>query len=387
MIAWVIGLCAADLPQGAVTTLTGSGVTTPANFQDGARHVASFSSGTSGLAAFSNMIAVAGYNDHRIRLVNATNGQVTTLAGSGSGSADGVGTNAAFNRPSDVSTGGSFSDYLFVADSSNHRIRRVRIRTGATITIAGSGNTGSFVDATGTNARFSSPGSLKVVSNTIYVADVMNHRIRAVALPSMVVTTLAGSGTTGDADGTGTSASFERPTGLAVNDGVIYVSDAANNVIRKIVISTKVVTTLAGSGSTTPFSDGTGTAATFFNMKKLEVHNSMLYLASNDRIRQVDISSGAVTTFAGTGTKGYMDDPVNAMFDSPRGVTVSPDGKLLYVMDSANGRIREVSVHSRPAAHFSSGEILAYLSTDHSLPVSCHAGRPRPAAAAPNVRA
>jgi secreted PhoX family phosphatase len=128
-------------------------------------------------------------------------------------------------------------------------------------TLAGSGTSG-YADGNGTSASFSFPSGVAVDgSGNVYVADSGNNRIRKIT-PSGIVTTLAGSGTSGYADGNGTSASFNSPSGVAVDgSGNVYVADWGNNRIRKITPS-GIVTTLAGSGSFGS-TDGPGNSARF----------------------------------------------------------------------------------------------------------------------------
>jgi hypothetical protein len=126
-------------------------------------------------------------------------------------------------------------------------VRSVNLSTGATATLAGStAGTAGSTDATGTAARFSAPAGMVSDGTNLYVADSSNHLIRKIVISSGAVSTLAGSGTAGSGDGTGTAAQFNTPIGLALDttNGLLYVSDQVYTKVRKIVISTGVVTTL-----------------------------------------------------------------------------------------------------------------------------------------------
>ena len=225
--------------------------------------------------------------------------EVTTFAGSGSaGSADGTGTAASFYKPSGVAVDGSGN--VYVAEYYNHLIRKIT-SAGVVTTLAGSGSAGS-ANGTGTAASFYRPYGVAVDGNgNVYVADYYNHLIRKITSAG-VVTTLAGSGSQGSADGTGTAASFYNPSGVAVDgSGNVYVADRSNHLIRKIT-SADVVTTLAGSGSQGS-ANGTGTAASFTLPYGVAVDASgNVYVADsgNNLIRKIatTLASGSTTNDA-----------------------------------------------------------------------------------------
>jgi sugar lactone lactonase YvrE len=290
-------------------------------------------------------IYVADTGSHLIRKVTPA-GIVTTLAGNPGvyGFADGTGTNAKFYTPSGLAFGPDGN--LYVADSSNHCIRKVTL-AGVVTTIAGNQGVNGYADGTGTDALFNGPWALTVdASGDIYVADLYNQRIRKVT-PAGVVTTVAGSGVAGFADGTGTDAQFFYPYDVAVNaSGDIYVAEQASSLIRKISPA-GVVTTFAGS--TYGGANGTGTDATFAYPQGLAVDASgNIYVAdtSNHSIRKIT-PEGVVTRLAGSdvvgGTPAYADGTgTDAKFSYPTGLTVAANGDI-YVADSGNSLIRKVT--------------------------------------------
>jgi sugar lactone lactonase YvrE len=324
---------------GTVTTFAGSGT---AAFADGTGTNASFN-GPYGLAvATDGTVYVADGLNNRIRKITS-GAAVTTWAGSGTaGSGNGTGINASFYTP--VGLALATDGTLYVGDTNTHLIRKI---TSARVvsTFAGSGTWGGgSADGTGTNASFNSPRGVAIATDgTVYVADRGNTRIRKIS-SSGVVSTFAGSGTAGFADGTGTSASFNRPDAIAVaTDGTVYVADTYNNRIRKIS-SSGVVSTFAGSG-TAAFADGTGTNASFNLPFGLAIAtDGTLYVADsyNHRIRKIT-TGGVVGTIAGSGTAGFADGTgTNARFNRPYGIAVATDGTV-YVGDALTHRIRKIT--------------------------------------------
>lgn len=282
---------------------------------------------------------------------------VSTYAGTTStvGYVDGTSAAAQFNYPHDIALDASGT--MYVADTSNNRIRAIS-PAGVVTTFAGSGVAGG-ADGTGTAAEFNSPHSIAINPTTgvLYVteASLVNNtpRVRAIT-PTGVVTTLAGSGVTGLADGTGTAAQFFFPTGIAVNasTGMIYVADSYAHSIRAITPA-GVVTTLVGyddisdvaANPNGSYSDGTGTAAQFSYPQGIDVDASgMIYVAEfgGHRIRKIT-PSGDVTTLAGSGVAGNADGTgTAAQFDRPIGVVVDPSGNV-YIADAFNNRIRKIT--------------------------------------------
>ena len=263
---------------------------------------------------------------------------VTTLAGDSSGFANGTGTSASFRNPWGITTDGT---NLYVADKDNHLIRQIVIATGVVTTVAGTADNGSS-NGTGTAASFYEPLGITTDETNLYVVDSKNSLIRKIVISTGVVTTLAGTGSSGSSNGTGTSASFNQPSGITTDGTNLFLAEHNNNLIRKIVISTGVVTTLAGTGSSGS-ANGTGTSASFNNPYGITTDGTNLYVGdtSNHLIRKIVISTGVVTTVAGTGSSGSANGTgTSASFQYPLGITT--DGTNLYVGDSNNHLIRKI---------------------------------------------
>lgn len=316
-----------------VTTLAGSGV---AGYLNATGTAAQFNGPRIGGVDSSGTVYVADSDNYRIRMVSSS-GVVTNLAGSIQGYQEGSGSGARFNGPHDVAV--DSDGYVYVADRNNHRIRKIS-PSGVVTTLAGSGIQGDQ-NGSGGSARFRYPHGVAVDnSGNVYVADRDNHLIRKIT-PSGVVSTLAGS-TEGYQNGSGTSARFSEPRSVAVDSGGnVYVADYGNNRIRKISPGGDV-TTLAGS--TQGYANGTGEAAQFNMPRGIAVDNSgNVYVADRDNhvIRKIT-PSGVVTTVAGS-TQGYQDGSGStAQFNGPDGVAVDSSGNV-YVADHDNNRIRKIS--------------------------------------------
>jgi sugar lactone lactonase YvrE len=330
-------------PAGVVTTLAGTAG--QIGSADGTGAAASFWYPEAVAVDGAGNVYVADRNNATIRKVTPA-GVVTTLAGSAgqNGSADGTGAAASFSYPSGVAVDGAGN--VYVADSDNNTIRKVTAAEVVT-TLAGSVGLSGSADGTGAAARFSYPTGVAVDgAGNVYVADYYNDTIRKVT-PAGVVTTLAGTaGQYGSADGTGATARFSYPTGVAVDGaGNVYVADSDNNTIRKVTPA-GVVTTLAGSSGQQGSADGTGAAASFYNPRGVAVDGSgNVYVADSDNntIRKVT-PAGVVTTLAGSsGQRGSADGAgAAASFYNPTGVAVDGAGNV-YVADTDNYTIRRVT--------------------------------------------
>ena len=272
------------------------------------------------------MIYVADMDNSGVRSINLTSGLVSSLAGRSTGTigaVDGVGQQAYFDMPENLRLTADGTS-LVVSDTGNNCIRVIRIDTANVTTLAGDISLGAAgkVDGVGKIARFNTPTGLSVTSNgLIYVADYMNNLIRVINITSQNVTTLAGTGVAGKADSlTGLFASFRQPNGVAyisTPTPSLYVADTYWDILRSVSLEgANPVYTIAGSSTAGgQLKDGVGLAARFFGLNDVfpSENAELLFIAdmSNNAIRMINVSSVNVTTIGGTNS-----------FNSPRGVAL-----------------------------------------------------------------
>ena len=322
-----------------ISTLAGGGY----GSSDGTGTGASFYYPTGVAVDASGNLYVADTNNHTVRKITPA-GVVTTLAGTAGvqGSADGSGPAASFNRPEGVAVDAAGN--IYVADTNNSTIRKIT-PAGAVTTLAGSPGSAGSADGSGSSARFNSPFGLAIDgAGNLYVGDMGNQTIRKVT-PAGAVSTLAGSpGVSGASDGAGSGASFNSPQGTAVDPaGNIYVADTLNQTIRKITPA-GVVTTIAGAAGVSGSADGSGASARFSNPGAVAVDAAGdVFVADslNCTIRSIT-AKGVVTTLAGTANGyGYADATGSAArFSYVEGIAVDASGNV-YIGDSNNDRIRK----------------------------------------------
>lgn len=296
---------------------------------------------------------------NEIKRVDINTWKSTTLAGIAPFNpyalVDGEGANARVSAPYGMATDGT---NLYFADNWNSVVRKVDLLTGMVTTLAGN-SSWAYADGPGAQASFNGPWGLVIDGDSLYTADGGNNVIRKIAISTGEVTTLAGqAGHSGSTDGVGTSAKFNLDWGgdLTIANGALYVADYGNNIIRKVVIATGEVTTLAGTAGVTGSNDGTGPAAQFeldYNWglncgAGMATDGTYLYVseALNNTIRRIDIATATVTTFAGhAGVSGSQDGPrASARFGAPCGLSLS--GSVLYVVDSGNSTIRTIDLET-----------------------------------------
>jgi DNA-binding beta-propeller fold protein YncE len=292
---------------------------------------------------------VADYLNNAIRKIVIASKLVTTIA-----AVDANGVAASFNLPSGITTDGT---NLYVADSGNFTIRKIDLSTGVVTTLAGAVGASGSVDAPiGTNARFNVLNGITTDGKNLYVTD-SNNTIRRIDLANNgAVSTLAGApGTSGSTDGAQAAARFNQPARITCDGPNLYVTDFGNNTIRKIVLETGAVTTIAGkvgpggaAGSHADSAD-TGLNARFNQPNGITTDGLNLYVTDSydNTVRQIVLShtkvfSGTVTTIAGTaGIAGLTDAKKNAArFNTPMDITT--DGTSLFIADIENHRIRQI---------------------------------------------
>lgn len=293
--------------------------------------------------------------------------------------------NASFTSPWGIAIikTGSFAGYMYVAEHGGHKIRLLTPTSiytrGGWASDPSSPGAADYINQNGINSRFNAPSGIDIdASGNLYVADYNNHVIRKVSAFTSVgnvqaISTLAGEAQTnspmgGYEDATGSNARFLFPTDVAVAaDGNIYVADAGNHCIRKITPN-GVVTTLAGNGFEAPgFRDGNDTNARFYNPIAIEVldNNTLLVAdAFNHRIRAININTGAVTTYAGSGTRGALDGSIStSQFRTPSGLAVDAFGSV-YVAEGFDGQANTIRKISNGQVKTIAGEYQTFGTTD-----------------------
>ncbi len=326
------------IKTGFVNTLAGNGIP---GFVNGPGTTAQFNQPGRIAVDSKGQLILAELGSHSIRLISE-NGQVSTIAGNGTpGFANGTGANARFNQPSGVAI--DISGNIYVADFGNNVIRKITPSNVVSI-YAGNGQPG-LSDGDIQTASFNGPYDVSIDNQgNLYVADSKNHAIRKIDTNGNV-TTIAGNGTAGSSDGKGTSARFNTPIGIGIDQSNnILVADALNHTIRRVDPGNNV-STIAGAGGTSGSNDGNVSMARFNLPSDIDVdENGNLYVAdyANHKIRIIKTNS-IVETLAGTGSSGFVDGPAtDAQFNFPIGVTVV-NGEIIYVGDVVNHRIRVIT--------------------------------------------
>ena len=297
----------------------------------------------------------------------------SVYAGSDSaGTDDGSTTTARFDTPRGLAY--AADGRLFVADSANNRIRVIDANGSTVSTYAGSGASGS-ADGSTTTASFDDPRGLALAADgRLFVADFINDVIRVIDANGSSVSTYAGSGASGRGDGSTTTASFFNPYGLALAaDGRLFVADSANDVIRVINANGSIVSTYAGSGASGR-DDGSTTTASFDNLRGIALAaDGRLFVADaqNSLIRVIDANGSTVSTYAGDISRsGFVDgSTATARFDLL--LDVLQAGRTLFVTDGFNQAVRVIDASGTVSTLLLENNLLGVnLGTPNGLAIS-----------------
>lgn len=290
---------------------------------------------------------------HRVWKINRSTADAQVIAGNGQKGYSGDGglaVEAAMNEPYEVRFDAAGN--LFVVEMRNHIVRRVDSVTGIITTVAGTGSPGFSGDGgPAAAAELRVPHGIAFDSaGILYIADIGNHRIRTVNLSTGQIETLTGNGETrlpSDGDDIG-GRPLPGPRAMAVAGDSLWVVLREGHSLWRIDLKTKKIHRVAGTGSAGYGGDGgPGAAVTFNGPKGLAVDQSgnlFIVDSENDAIRRMDVSSGIITTVAGHGrTRSYSGDgglPTVASFSQPHGICIAADGTVI-VADTLNHRVRE----------------------------------------------
>ena len=342
---------------GTISTFAGDGQP-PSNGDDGLATEASLRFPVASVPLSNTDLFIADAQEHTIRKVDATNGVITTVVGTGSGgfSGDGDSRGAALNMPLDLAL--DPNERLLIADAENHRLREVTFGVGIfedlgnIKTLAGNGEASFSGDGgAATLATLNYPsGVASDALGNLFVADQRNHRVRRIDVSTGIITTVVGNGQpsfSGDG-GAAVDASLAFPADVAVDlDGNLFVADSANHRIRR-VDPNGAVSTVAGNGDPGFSGDDLEAIQASLNWPQSvtvdSVGNLFISDSRNYRVRRVDAITQIITTVAGSGGPGFAGDggqAVEAVFGRVMGVALDADDNL-FIADSPNQRIRTV---------------------------------------------
>jgi hypothetical protein len=309
--------------------------------------------GVGAAARFANPIGISGdvanlyiadSQANVLQKLQISSNTVTTLAGLAfaSGPNDGQGASARFNSPALF---WNDADYIYVPDLAGHIIRRVNLKTGEVMTLAGMWQESGLVNAPGPFARFSSPIAIWGNGSSLYIVDLGNAVLREFKVATGELTTIAGApGRIGSTDGTGAAAQISGVIGIWGDKTHLYMADYGFHTIRRMDFATRTVTTLAGSPGNPGAVDDVGAAARFNQPASIWGNGTHLFVTEfgSHTIRRVEIATGRVTTVSGlAATPGTADGAAaTARFNTPVGVWGNGSG--LFITDTGNRTIRSI---------------------------------------------
>lgn len=303
-----------------------------------------------GIVAFSNFLYVADAGNDAIQKVDPSNGSATTYFGASgqNGHVDGLGASSMrFDTPNMLWVQTGSPSYMYITEGGNTDIRSIQLTTVFSSTLAGVPPGSS--NGTGSAATFYSPRQMASNGTTVWISDQLNQLLRSLTTAAAAVGALAGqTGNAAEQDGTGAGAALNYPAGMTTDGKFLYVCDQFGMTIRKVNIATGAVTTIAGAANQAGFVDNVGTSARFQRPTGITTDGTSLYVVdqANNAIRKIDLGTLQVTTIAGSlsAASGDTDNAVGtlALFNTPGSVTT--DGTSLFVTDIANNKIRKISL-------------------------------------------
>jgi thiol-disulfide isomerase/thioredoxin/sugar lactone lactonase YvrE len=299
--------------------------------------------------ANADRLFIADSNHNRIVITKLDGTLLDTIGTGDAGAADGAFDKASFYRPQGMALAG---DSLYVADTENHLIRRVNLKSRSVETIAGTGAQSReyFKSGPGATVALNSPWDLQLEDRVLYIAMAGPHQIWKLDLEKNEVSTFAGSGREARLDGPLLQAGFAQPSGLATNGKTLYVADSESNIIRAIDLERGKVKTIVG-GDLFDFGDvdGSGDDVRLQHPLGLVSFNDKLLIADtyNHKIKELDPKRETVTTLFGTGKPGQSDG-ASASFYEPGGLSLA--GDKLYVADTNNHAVRVVDLKTKRAS-------------------------------------
>jgi len=287
-------------------------------------------------------------SDHNRIVIAKLDGTLVETIGTGAhGAQDGAFDQATFFRPQGMVLAG---ETLYVADTENHLIRQVDLKSKTVKTIAGTGQQSHQHGESGPSRSIAlnSPWDLQLAGRTLYIAMAGPHQIWKLDLDKQEVSTFAGSGREARIDGSVGEAGFAQPSALATDEKTLYVSDAEANIIRAINLGPdgKVRTLVGGDLFDFGDKDGSGNDVRLQHPLGLALWNDKLLIADtyNHKIKLLDPTARSVKSFAGTGKPGQSDGAKPSFYE-PGGLAVA--GNMLYVADTNNHAIRVVDLKTK----------------------------------------
>ena len=328
------------------------------------------------VADSSGNLYIADFGTDRVRKVTAATGVITTVAGTGTTGNTGDGgpaTAAQIDGPMDLALDAAGN--LYISCYSGNRVRKVWAATGIITTVAGNGSVGYNGDGiSATTANVSYPWGIAVnAAGDLFIAEHAHNRIRKVAASTGLISTYAGTGASGSSGdgGPATQGTIASVVGMGIDAaGNVYFAQNSSNIIRVVTAATGVISTAAGVHAPGGYSGDGGLATEALLNMPFDVDVDplgILYIADsgNERVRRVVLSTGIITTWAGDGTEGYSGDggpALAAQLDAPYGAAVGPAGEV-YIADqgsSPNKVIRKVTGREKPVITWANPSPIVY---------------------------